>query len=84
MLALVIGWCVFAACLFLPAIPLPVMFGAFVAVIAALLALLLLLRCPGCRARIPQVGFAEWWLPEDAPKPARCPRCGFDLSAPAR
>lgn len=78
--AIALGWAVFAACVFMPAIPLPIMLGAFVAVIGGILALLLLVRCPRCRARLPQIGVAEWWLPAGAAKPTHCPRCQCDLT----
>lgn len=76
------GWLVFIACIFAPAIPLPIMVSAFVAVVGSLLGLLLSLRCPHCRARIPQVGLAEVWAPPSAVKPRHCPNCGADLCLP--
>jgi len=83
-IAIALGWMVFTACVFVPAIPLPIMFGAFTAVIAGTLALLIAVRCPGCRAHLPQIGFAAWWLAESAAKPTHCPRCQLDLTRPAQ
>lgn len=77
-----IGWVVFTACIFVHAIPLPIMVGAFIAVIASMLALLLTVRCPRCRARLPQVGIAELWLPSNAVKLTHCPTCGAHLNQP--
>lgn len=73
------GWMTFVACMFFPAIPWPVMVLSFFTVIGAILGLLLALRCPRCRQRLPQVGLAEVWTPAQAVKPARCPRCGVGL-----
>ena len=82
LLALVGGWMVFALCIFVTAIPLPLMFGAFIAVMVGVLGLLLTVRCPRCRARLPQVGFAECWAPAHASKPSQCTICRLDLREP--
>lgn len=73
------GWTSFVACMFFPAIPWPVMVISFFIVIGAILGLLLALRCPRCRQRLPQVGLAEVWTPAQAVKPAQCPECGLGL-----
>ncbi len=75
------GWMTFVACMFFPAIPWPVMVGSFITVIAAILGLLLALRCPRCRHRLPQVGLAEVWTPAQAVKPRACPGCGIALDS---
>lgn len=75
------GWVVFIACLLMPALPISLMFAAFLAVPAAILTLIFALRCPSCRARIPQVGLVAAWQ-RDAAQALRCPACKADLAAP--
>jgi hypothetical protein len=72
------GWVVFAACLLDPTSPLTLMFVAFLAVPAAILTLVFALRCPACRARIPQIALAAAW-PGGATQTQRCPACQSDL-----
>lgn len=73
------SWMTFVACMFFPAIPWPVMVLSFFTVIGAILGLLLALRCPRCRQRLPQVGLAEVWTPAQAVKPTQCAKCGVGL-----
>lgn len=72
------GWIVFIACLLIPTLPFALMFAAFLTVPAAILTLILTLRCPACRARIPQVGLVAAWQ-RDAAQARRCPACRADL-----
>lgn len=73
------GWCVFVACLFMAQPPAWLMLGAFVATCGAMVAMLLLIRCPQCRARLPQIGFAAALAPSTASRFERCPACGVSL-----
>lgn len=75
------GWGVFVACLFIPAIPWPVMVASFIAVIVGILCLLLAVRCPRCGTRLPQVGLAEVWTPAALNKPRQCPGCETALDS---
>lgn len=70
------GWCVFVACLFVSQPPAWLMIGAFVATCAGMGAMLLFVRCPQCRAALPQIGFAAALAPVTAHRFERCPACG--------
>jgi hypothetical protein len=78
----IVGWLTFVAAIFLPAIPLVVMALAFCAVIAGLLGLILGLRCPRCRGRLPQIGLAEVWRASRMVVPQHCPHCSVALDGP--
>lgn len=69
------GWCVFVACLFVARPPAWLMIGAFVATCGALLSMLMFIRCPHCRARLPQIAFAAAVAPSTASRFDRCPAC---------
>jgi hypothetical protein len=73
------GWLIFVACLFIPRPPAPLMIGAFIATCGGLLALLVLVRCPRCRTRLPQIGFASALAPASAARHSHCPGCGTAL-----
>jgi DNA-directed RNA polymerase subunit RPC12/RpoP len=73
------GWCVFVACLFMARPPAWLMIGAFIATCAALVSMLLFIRCPHCRAALSQIGFAAALAPVAASRYERCPGCGTRL-----
>lgn len=79
LLTAAVGWLIFVGCIFVPT-PAPwLMIGAFVATCGALVALLVFIRCPQCRAPLPQVGFAAAVAPTAARRHANCPACGAAL-----
>ena len=55
------------------------MIGSFVATCAAMAAMLAFVRCPACRARLSQIGFAAALAPAAASRYERCPACGTRL-----
>jgi DNA-directed RNA polymerase subunit RPC12/RpoP len=55
------------------------MIGAFVATCGALVSLLVFVRCPHCRAHLPQIGFAAAVAPATAARQTHCPGCGATL-----
>jgi len=75
----VLGWLVFVACMFIPR-PAPwLMIGSFVLTCGALVSLLVFVRCPRCRAHLPQIGFAAAVAPATAARQTHCPGCGAAL-----
>ena len=75
----VLGWLVFVACMFIPK-PAPwLMIGSFVLTCGALVSLLVFVRCPRCRAPLPQIGFAAAVAPATAARQTHCPGCGAAL-----
>jgi hypothetical protein len=73
------GWLSFVACLFVPRPPAWLMIGAFVATCGGLLSLLVFVRCPRCRAHLPQIGFTSVLAPASAARHTHCPGCGATL-----
>lgn len=73
----VLGWCIFVACLFMPMPPAWLMIASFVATCGAMVAMLVTIRCPQCRSRLPQIGFAAALAPSTARRFERCPACGL-------
>jgi hypothetical protein len=55
------------------------MIGAFVATCGGLLSLLVFVRCPRCRAHLPQIGFTSVLAPASAARHTHCPGCGATL-----
>lgn len=73
------GWLGFVGCLFVAKPPAPLMIGAFVATCGGLVSLLLFVRCPRCRAHLPQIGFTSAFAPATAARHTHCPGCGAAL-----
>ena len=78
LLLAVAGWCSFVATVLLPGLPAWLMVGSFVLTCAALLVMILGLRCPHCRHSLTQAGLLAALMPAQASQ-SQCGGCKRSL-----